>query len=78
MELDKNFKFRLQKVLDLKVKDEEDIKMEFAKMAGISQNTMARLSRNQNVSLDVLGKICCTLDCKIDDILEFISEDKEK
>ena len=43
-------------------------KMEFAKMAGISQNTMARLSRNQNVSLD----------CKIDDILEFISEDKEK
>ena len=52
--------------------------MEFAKMAGISQNTMARLSRNQNVSLDVLGKICCTLDCKIDDILEFISEDKEK
>lgn len=53
-------------------------KMEFAKMAGISQNTMARLSRNQNVSLDVLGKICCALDCKIDDILEFISEDKEK
>lgn len=52
--------------------------MEFAKMAGISQNTMARLSRNQNVSLDVLGKICCALDCKIDDILEFISEDKEK
>ena len=53
-------------------------KMEFAKMAGISQNTMARLSRNQNVSLDVLGKICCALDCKIGDILEFISEDKEK
>ncbi|MCI5773926.1 MAG: helix-turn-helix transcriptional regulator [Erysipelotrichaceae bacterium] len=47
-------------------------KMEFAKMAGISQNTMARLSRNQNVSLDVLEKICCTLDCKIDDIIEFI------
>ena len=28
MELDKNFKFRLQKVLDLKIKDEEEIKME--------------------------------------------------
>lgn len=26
MELDKNFKFRLQKVLDLKIKDEEEIK----------------------------------------------------
>lgn len=32
MELDKNFKFRLQKVLDLKIKDEEEIKMEFAKI----------------------------------------------
>ena len=51
--------------------------MEFARMAGISQNTIARLSRNQNVSLDVLGKICCTLNCKIDDILEFIPEEEE-
>lgn len=32
MELDENFKFRLQKVLDLKIKDEEEIKMEFAKI----------------------------------------------
>ena len=46
-------------------------------MAGISQNTIARLSRNQSVSLDVLGKICCTLNCKIDDILEVIPEEKE-
>lgn len=30
--MDKNFKFRLQKVLDLKMKDEEKIKMEFAKI----------------------------------------------
>ena len=52
-------------------------KMEFARMAGISQNTMARLSRNQDVSLDVLGKICCTLNCKVDDVLEFIPEEKE-
>ncbi|MDX5641558.1 hypothetical protein [Clostridioides difficile] len=30
--MDKNFKFRLQKVLDLKIKDEEEIKMELAKI----------------------------------------------
>nr|WP_114108805.1 flagellar export protein FliJ [Clostridioides difficile] len=30
--MDKNFRFRLQKVLDLKIKDEEEIKMEFAKI----------------------------------------------
>ena len=34
--------------------DREIRKMEIAKMADISQNTMARLSWNQNVSLDVL------------------------
>mgnify|MGYP003261728112 CR=1 FL=1 len=45
-------------------------KMEFARLAGISQNTMARLSRNQNVSLEVLLKICHTLNCTIDDILD--------
>ena len=36
--------------------DREIRKMEIAKMADISQNTMVRLSWNQNVSLDVLGK----------------------
>lgn len=29
------------------------------------------------MSLDVLGEICCTLNCKIDDILELISENED-
>ncbi|WP_302999235.1 helix-turn-helix domain-containing protein [Thomasclavelia spiroformis] len=66
----------LQQIFKLLI-DKEIRKMEFARMAGISQNTMARLSRNQDVSLDVLGKICCTLNCKVDDILEFMPEEKE-
>lgn len=66
----------LQQIFKLLI-DKEIRKMEFARMAGISQNTMARLSWNQDVSLDVLGKICCTLNCKVDDILEFMPEEKE-
>ena len=66
----------LQQIFKLLI-DKEIRKMEFARMAGISQSTMARLSRNQDVSLDVLGKICCTLNCKVDDILEFMPEEKE-
>ena len=50
-------------------------KMEFSKMAGISANTMAKLSKNENVSLDVLSKICRTLNCKMDDILEVLPEE---
>lgn len=66
----------LQQIFKLLI-DKGIRKIEFARMAGISQNTMARLSRNQDVSLDVLGKICCTLNCKVDDILEFMPEEKE-
>lgn len=49
-------------------------KMEFAQKAGISQNTMAKLSRNQYVSMKILVKICKCLDCTFDDIIEIIKE----
>ncbi|MCC0644140.1 MULTISPECIES: flagellar export protein FliJ [unclassified Clostridioides] len=51
MELDKNFKFRLQKVLDLKMKDEEKIKMEFAKIQQKKidiENNLENLESNYN------------------------------
>jgi len=48
-------------------------KTEFRKAVGISQNTLAKLSNNENVSMDVLVKICRTLNCTVDDILDIIS-----
>ncbi|KPI56212.1 flagellar biosynthesis protein FliJ [Clostridioides difficile] len=51
MKLDKNFKFRLQKVLDLKMKDEEKIKMEFAKIQQKKidiENNLENLESNYN------------------------------
>ena len=47
-------------------------KTEFRKAVGISQNTLAKLSNNENVSMDVLVKICRTLNCTVDDILDII------
>ena len=47
-------------------------KMEFAKNAGLSQNTMAKLSKNQYVSMKVLVKICKNLNCTLDDIVEIL------
>ncbi|MDB3085868.1 flagellar export protein FliJ [Clostridioides difficile] len=49
--MDKNFKFRLQKVLDLKMKDEEKIKMEFAKIQQKKidiENNLENLESNYN------------------------------
>lgn len=51
-------------------------KMEFAEKAGISQNTMAKLAKNQYVSMEVLIKICKGLDCNIDCIMDVILEKK--
>mgnify|MGYP002734662087 CR=1 FL=1 len=38
-------------------------KTEFAREVGISSNTLAKLSKNELVSLEVLVRICQRLDC---------------
>lgn len=42
--------------------------------AKITNQTLSRLSKNENVSMDVLDRICCTLKCDISDIVEYIEE----
>lgn len=51
--------------------DIEMTKTELKNLIQISPSTLARLSKNQNVSLDVLGKICKALDCNIEDIIKY-------
>lgn len=43
--------------------------------AGITSNAMAKMGKNQPVSVEVLAKICRVLDCTLDDILEFSPDD---
>ena len=45
---------------------------------GFSANIITRLKRNNYVALDSIERICYALDCSVDDILEFIADDKEK
>lgn len=47
-------------------------KSEFAKQAGISSPTLAKMSKNQLVSMDVIVKICKFLDCSIEEVLEVV------
>jgi DNA-binding Xre family transcriptional regulator len=44
---------------------------ELTERAGFSANILTRLRRDQYVSLESIEKICATLNCKVDDILEF-------
>jgi putative transcriptional regulator len=48
---------------------------ELAEQAGFSANIITRLKRNGYVSLESIEKICNVLNCGVDEILEFTTED---
>ena len=47
---------------------------ELQKEAGYNADVSTRLRRDKNISLGSLEKICHVLNCKPDDILEFVPE----
>ena len=51
---------------------------ELTEQAGFSANILTRLKRNKYISLDSTEKICLALNCKVDDILEFIPDEEEQ
>lgn len=57
--------------LDLKAKD---LKTD----AGISQNIMAKINKNEYISLESLEKICRVLKCDIGDVVSFVPDPSEK
>lgn len=48
---------------------------ELQKEAGYSANISTRMRRDEYVSLESMEKICRVLNCRIDDIVEFTSEE---
>ena len=64
---------RLWKLLidkDLKKKD-------LAELAHISQYTVNKMNRGDNVNADTLAKICVVLNCTFDDIMEVINTEED-
>lgn len=49
-------------------------KSDLRKVAGVSSSSLAKLGKGENVTTDVLLKICTALDCRIEDIVEIVSE----
>ena len=45
-------------------------KTEMRKQAGISTTVLAKMGKNETVSMDTLAKICTALNCGLDDIVE--------
>ncbi|MGC5423404.1 hypothetical protein IGI73_003261 [Enterococcus sp. DIV0755f] len=53
-------------------------KTQLREQVGISSATLAKLGKNEKVSLDALEKICKSLNCDISDIIEYVSEEKNE
>lgn len=45
--------------------------------ANISTTTLARLGKDENVSTEILSKICTALNCDVGDIMEMVPDDKK-
>lgn len=55
--------------------DKDMKKKDLAVCAGISNTSIAKLAKNENVNTDILLKICTALACDIADIMEVIEDE---
>lgn len=53
-------------------------KKDICEQAGIATSTMAKMAKDENVSLDVLVRICRALNCTIDDIIDILPAENEQ
>ena len=51
-------------------------KTDLVNKAGISWSSVTKMSKNENVSMDVLKKVCKALECDVGDILEFLEDEQ--
>lgn len=52
-------------------------KKDLKEMASIGNSTMTKLANNENVTMEVIAKICTALKCKMGDIVEIIPDSGE-
>ena len=49
-------------------------KTDLLTVAGLNPKTLARMGKDETVSMDALGKLCTALNCRIEDIVEFVPD----
>ena len=52
--------------------DKKMNRTELKKISGISSNVIAKMGRNEFVSMESLAKICVTLQCNIGDLVDIL------
>lgn len=57
--------------------DRDMSKQQLKEVAGISSASIAKLGKGENITTDVLLKICEALECRIEDILETVDTNEK-
>lgn len=57
--------------------DKDMKKKDLVKLSGISQSSVTKMGRNENVNTDVLVRVCRALNCDIGDIAEIALKESE-
>lgn len=50
-------------------------KSDLNRLTGISESTMAKLAKSENVNTEILDRICSALKCEISDIVEYKNDE---
>lgn len=75
--MDGNIMLNYNKLWKLMI-DKNINKTQLHEKARISTNAVAKMSRNETVSLETLAKVCYALDCGIGDVVEIVIEERRK
>ena len=52
--------------------DKKKKRLDVCREAGIATSTLAKMSKDQYVSLEVLDRICIAFDCRIEDVVSIV------
>lgn len=55
--------------------DRRMLRKDLMQQGKINSSTMAKMGKDQMVSMEVLGRICHVLNCNIGDIIDYIDDD---
>ena len=58
--------------------DKKMKKVELRNAAGLNPKTLASMGKDETVSMDALESICDALNCRIEDIVEFVPGETKK
>lgn len=54
--------------------DKDMSKKHFMEITGISKSTVMKMNKGENVSMEVLERICQTLHCDVSEIVTFVED----